>query len=192
LKDPPLRDRNCGLSPRLRKEDPLPTGTYLSLPQVREAAQRLGTFTIRDLAEELDVHWTAASRRLNELLAEGMVSTAGLRHSGRGRPAALFRFAKPEFRDRVQRRKEPPPEKLVARRFVRSGNLTSGRATRTGSAIVNELIREVAPQGVRVRKRSHRMEYIVDGKVVATSSTTPGASSLKETRSHLRKAGIAA
>jgi hypothetical protein len=189
LKDLPLRARNCGLSPRLRKEDPLPSGIYLSLPQVREAAQRLGTFTVSDLAEELGVRRKAASLRLDELLAEGMVCTHA---PSSGRRAALFRFVKPEFRDHVQRRKEPPPEKLVARRFARSGDLTSGRATRTGSAIVNELIREVAPQGVRVRKRSHRMEYILDGEVVATSSTTPGASSLKQTRSHLRKAGIAA
>lgn len=172
----------------------MPQGVLVPFPEARAAAQRLRVFTVPELAEALGVKDRgAAARKVEELIAGGMVRSNGMRRGRRGRPAQLYAFVKPDFKDTTRRRKEPPPEKvLTGGRFVRSGDLVSGRKTRTGTAIVDELLREVTPQGVRVRRRSHRLDYIVNGQVVATSSLTPGASSLKKTRSNLRKAGIAA
>lgn len=90
----------------------------------------------------------------------------------------------------VNRRKEETPEARVVRLTPR-GTVTGVGSFRSGSKLVDELIRQVAPQGLRVRHRKHKFEFVTpEGDVVANCSTTPGASSLGGTRRQLRLAGF--
>lgn len=92
----------------------------------------------------------------------------------------------------INRRKEETPEAQVVRLQPR-GTVTGVGSFRSGSKLVDELIRQVAPQGLRVRHRKHKYEFVDrNGLVVANCSTTPGASSLSRTRGQLRQNGFRA
>lgn len=93
---------------------------------------------------------------------------------------------------RAQRRKEPTPESTVVQMVRRQEAIAGTGATRFSSPLVASLAREVAAQGVTTRKTKHKIEFVKDGRVIASASSTPGASSLKQTRGKLRQAGVAA
>lgn len=172
----------------------------VSFNSIRSAAQTMGTFTAPELAADLGISRATTQSHLDALVLEGMVRSlpGQFRRGSKGRPPQLYEFIRPDVPgQKASRPRRRPPEREVVELFgsirpTRNTQTGSGRATRTGSTIVNGLIREVRKQGVEIRQTSHKVEYLKDGRVIASSSKTPGASSLKETRSHLRKAGIAA
>lgn len=175
-------------------------GIAASFGTARTTMQTLGSATAPELADHMGIGRGTAQELLDALVLEGMVRSNGVRRGQRGRPPYIYEFIRPRV-EPGQKSSHPtqaPPEKVVVAQFGKlhnrrqNGQHRSGRAMRTGSGIVDGLIREVRKQGVEVRKTAHKVEYLKDGRVIANSSKTPGASSLKQTRSELRKAGIAA
>lgn len=155
---------------------------------VRDAAIKLDTFEFVDLQRALpDLSEPTLRRWVRRLEDRGVVASE---HVGRTKVYAYV----PAESDGTTRRRYEAPEKEATRLAgpvkVTGGDVVSGRNTRTGSSIVNELIRQVRPYGVTVEKTKHRVDFVLDGVVIANASGTPGASSLKQTRSELRKAGV--
>lgn len=161
-------------------------GNYEAL--VRDAVVALDTFEFVDVQRRLpEVSENTLRRWLRAFEDRGWITSE--RVDGRN----LYGYVPAEGHT-AARPKNTTPEVLATREAgtatVRGGNGPSGRVARVGTPIVDALIREAAPHGVTVTFSAHRVEYRLDGRIVATSSKTPGASSLKGTRSQLRKAGV--
>lgn len=156
---------------------------------VRDAAIELDTFEFVDLQRALPDLSEATLRRWVRTLEDKGVFTAE-----RVGNAKVYAYVPPEA-DGTKRRRYEAPEKEATRLagpvHVRGDAVAgTGKGTRSGSSIVNELIREVRPFGITVEKTKHTVSFVRDGVVIANASSTPGASSLKQTRSELRKAGV--
>jgi predicted transcriptional regulator len=156
----------------------------------RDAMVKLGIFTIYELAEEAEVSDQVARNWVKRYEEKGVVTHEVVDRTH------LFEYHPPEA-GKTQRRRHEAPEKLAVRQFgsitrMRGGQVTSGRNMRTGSTIVNQLIRRVkaADPSIETRKTAHRVDFIKDGQVIANCSSTPGASSLKGTEGQLRQAGV--
>jgi DNA-binding transcriptional ArsR family regulator len=161
--------------------------------KVRDAAVGLDTFDFVDLQRVLpDLSEGTIRRWLRRLEDRGVVQSERV---GTGK---VYAYVKPTNNAPSSRPRKPTPEKEAARlapdMFAgrRRGDVTSGRHARTGSGIVNALIREVravAPE-VTIKRTSHKIVFMRDGVEIAGCSSTPGASSLKKSRAELRKAGV--
>lgn len=157
---------------------------------IRDVAVRLDTFTLDDLAGEFpEVSGSTLKRWTARLVERGTLAVE--RVDG----VNVYAYVKPEG-GHVARRRHESPESIAARttRLPARGRAVqgTGKGTRSGSSVVNELLRELRsdwPQ-VDVRKRTHKFAFLVDGREVSNCSTTPGASALGETRRLLRNAGI--
>lgn len=152
---------------------------------VRDAAIKLGVFEFVSLQRELpEISEGTLRRWLRTFEDAGMLEAEQIDGS------KVYAYTKPEG-STPARPKIAPPENAVRVRERRSGSVagTGGRAG-VGSPIVDALIREVRPYGVTFTTSKHRVEFRIDGVIVATSSKTPGASSLKGTRGQLRAAGV--
>jgi hypothetical protein len=154
---------------------------------VRDAAIKLDTFDMRTLMTQLpDMSEATARRWVNTLVERGTLEKDG----------NLYAYVKPTATV-TSRPKAPTPEAVARSMFsarrARGGSIAgSGRGRRAGGHIVNALLREVrtvAPH-VEVVQTAHKFSFRVDGREVATCSSTPGASSLKGSRESLIKAGI--
>lgn len=155
-------------------------GNYETL--VRDAIVTLGTFDFSDLQLELgSVSENTLRRWLRSFEQAGMIE------SERVDGAKLYAYVKPEGDTRARPKHARPED--VARRTVRGAVAGTGRA-RVGTPLVDELIREASSYGVTWTTSKHRVEFRLDGRIVATASKTPGASSLKQTRADLRRAGV--
>jgi hypothetical protein len=158
---------------------------------VRDAAIQLDTFEFVDLQRALpDVSEPTLRRWVRALEERGIFA------SERVGPAKVYAYVREEGTSPARPR-HATPEQEATRDAARSGSYASGTAiagtgkgTRSGSSIVNELIREVRPYGITIEKTKHTVSFTRGGVVIATASSTPGASSLKQTRSELRKAGV--
>jgi tRNA splicing endonuclease len=154
---------------------------------VRDAAIKLDTFDMRTLMNELpDMSEATARKWVNTLVERGTLEKDG----------NVYAYVKPTATV-TSRPKAPTPEAVARSMFsvrrARGGQVSgSGRGRRAGGHIVNALLREVrtvAPH-VEVVQTAHKFSFRVDGREVATCSSTPGASSLKGSRESLIKAGI--
>lgn len=155
---------------------------------VREAGQKLDTFDIDALDAEIPALTRAGIQRAcRQLVAEGTFSEA---RDGRRK---IYAWEKPTGPN-APRPKQAPPEAAVVE-FARKGGVPvagTGKQLRSGSPIVDELLRELRDWPiVEIVKRKHKFSFLIYGKEVAHCSTTPGASALGETRRHLNRAGIA-
>lgn len=150
---------------------------------VRDAARRLGTFTLDELRGVVPVSDVTLYRWLGAWVDRG---TLEVERVGKCNVYAVVEF-KGSHPTHAPRSAPKPWEGATERG---GGQASSGRRRRSGSPLVDKLIREVTPHGVTITKSAHRIEYRLDGKIVATSSRTPRASSLKDTRKELRKAGV--
>lgn len=178
----------------------------------REAAERLGTFTMLQLCAELgiDREWARYSLR-NELLADGVIAPTGeFRKCGtpekpqRGRPAIIYRYiggvsarvrkamvAPPA--PKVNREKRPPVEietrQLVqARRPQRAG---TGRRRGKRDNEMAKLVAAARRAGAQVSYTGsghHRIEW--HGQQVVIPSTPSDHRSLPNSRALLRRHGI--
>lgn len=179
----------------VEEEAPTPTvaetkvrefGNYRTL--VRDAVIKLGTFGFVDLQRELpDLSEGTLRRWLRTLEDEGHVES--VRAEGRN----VYAYMKPEGTTPARPKRATPEQeatRMAALAPARATVAGTGRAVRSGASIVDALIREVRPYGVEVTFSAHRVEYRKDGRIIATSSKTPGASSLKGTRGELRRAGV--
>jgi DNA-binding transcriptional ArsR family regulator len=161
--------------------------------KVRDAAVGLDTFEFVDLQRALpDLSEGTIRRWLRRLEDRGIVQ------SERVGTAKVYAYVPPTDNAPSSRPRRETPEKEAARLAPdifagrRRGDVTSGRYARTGSGIVNALIREVravAPE-VTIKRTSHKIVFMRDGVEIAGCSSTPGASSLKKSRAELRKAGV--
>lgn len=156
--------------------------------EVREVAYELtqagNLFLTADVSIALGITTQTALRYLREWEAHGMLECT--------QEGTSFLWGRVVHESEpVNRRKEQAPEMAVVHEFKRQEVAGTGRA-RTGSPLVDQLIREVAPQGVTIKRRKHKVEFVKDGQVLANASSTPGASSLKKTRGQLRQHGIQA
>lgn len=151
---------------------------------VRDAAIKLDTFDMRTLMTELpDMSEATARKWVNTLVERGTLERDG----------NVYAYVKPEATV-TSRPRTPTPEAVAvfSARRARGQVSGSGRGRRAGGHIVNALLREVrsvAPH-VDVVQTAHKFSFRVDGREVATCSSTPGASSLKGSRESLIKAGI--
>lgn len=152
---------------------------------VRDAAIRLGTFEIASIIEALpDLSEGTVRRYVKAMADDGLFEVE--RIDGRN----VYTYSKPEGPTKA-RPKRATPEAEAVRDAPSRGRVVAGAGrAKVGSPVVDALIREVAPYGVTVTFSKHRVEYRLDGRVVATSSKTPGASHLDGTRKELRKAGV--
>ena len=157
--------------------------TYRAEERMRDAVRRLQMFTFNEIQQDTRLSASSVDNWLKTFQARGWVKR------GRYGKTYLYHYVEPA-KGETRRVKRTPAERAVVDRSGPMGDKVSGKRTRTGSPLVDGLIRRASAQGVRVRKRKHRVEYLVDDRVVATSSGTPGASSLKDTEAQLRKAGI--
>jgi DNA-binding transcriptional ArsR family regulator len=162
--------------------------------KVRDAAVKLDTFDFVDLQRALpDLSEGTIRRWLRRLEDRGVVQSERV---GTGK---VYAYVTPTNNAPSSRPRKPTPEKEAARLAPdifagrRRGDVVAGtRSTRVGSGIVNALIREVravAPE-VTIKRTSHKVVFMRDGVEIAGCSSTPGASSLKKSRSLLRKAGV--
>lgn len=155
---------------------------------IRDAAVKLDLFGIEEMQAELpDVSEHTLRRWLRHLVGRGVLTservdgkTVWAHERATGPNKARPRHATPE----EEARRNAPP---VPRRGAAVAG--TGRA-RVGTPVVDELIREAAEFGVTVTTSKHRVEYRRNGRVIATSSKTPGASHLGGTRKQLRDAGV--
>lgn len=153
---------------------------------VRDMARKLDTFDA-DLIDEALPMLTrnAILRELRELVAEGMLETE---RDGRSK---LYALVKPKGGPTERPKHKPPELRIVEQARRTSGPIAgTGRQHRSGSPLVDELIREVRPFGVEIKRSKHQIQYLLGGTVVASSSKTPGASSLADTRRDLIAAGV--
>lgn len=157
---------------------------------IRDKGRELGVFTVREMCEALpDITEVTIRRWLRHYEDEGMF------YAERVGTAKLYEFQKAEG-PHVPRPKHTPIEREAVRTFsiprLRGGVAIAGTGGGrvSGSKIVDELAREVRAYGVTTRKTKHRIDFIKDGKVIANSSSTPGASHLGQTRRQLIEAGV--
>jgi hypothetical protein len=155
---------------------------YRAEERMRDAVRRMEFFTFDEIMQATRLSHVTVDLWLKTFQARGWVTR------GKYGRAYLYRYVKPA-KGGSRRVKRIPAEKESVDRSAPI-QAASGRRYRTGSPLVNDVIRRVSGQGIQVRKRKHRLDFIRDGQVIATSSTTPGASSLKDTESQLRKAGV--
>jgi hypothetical protein len=157
---------------------------------IRDAAQKLGTFTFEEIS---DATPTVSDQSLRKWLPifekREWISAVKV---GRTK---LYEYTPPTGSSPARPRHESP-EKMAQRMAgpapVRGGIVAGTGRTRSGSTIVNELMREVralAPD-VTVKRTAHKFVFMRDGEQLAGCSKTPGASSLKDTRRDLIAAGI--
>jgi DNA-binding Lrp family transcriptional regulator len=159
---------------------------------VRDAAVKLDTFGIVDMQRELpDLSEATIRRWVRKLEDRGVIE--GVRDG----VAKVYAYKTPTTTAPTTRPRRETPEKEAARTatpvlFQRRGGVVAGagRGERAGSTIVNELLREVRPHGLEIKRTSHKIVFVREGVEIANCSTTPGASSLKETRRSLQKAGV--
>jgi DNA-binding transcriptional ArsR family regulator len=160
---------------------------------VRDAAVKLDTFGLVDLQRELpDLSEGTIRRWLRRLEERGIVTAERIGVT------KVYAYVPPENNAPASRPRTETPEKAATRLAPdvfasrRRGDVTSGRHTRVGSSIVNALIREVRglDNAVTVKRTAHKIAFMRDGVEIAHCSSTPGASSLKQSRAALRKAGI--
>jgi FaeA-like protein len=152
---------------------------------IRDAGQRLGTFGFADLNDALPMlSETTLRRELPKLVR------AGVFNEERVGNAKVWAFERPSGGPTHRPKHEPPERKVIELARRQSQIAGTGRGPRASSSIVNELIREVLPLGVEVDRTKHQILFKVGGTIVSSCSKTPGASSLKETRSKLIAAGV--
>jgi DNA-binding transcriptional ArsR family regulator len=162
--------------------------------KVRDAAVKLDTFEFVDLQRALpDLSEGTIRRWLRRLEDRGIVQ------SERVGAAKVYAYTPPTNNAPSSRPRRETPEKEAVRNAPdmfagrRRGDVVAGtRSARAGSGIVNALIREVravAPD-VTIKRTSHKVVFVRDGVEISGCSSTPGASSLKKSRSLLRKAGV--
>lgn len=160
---------------------------------VRDVAVRLDTFEIVDLQRELPDLAEATIRRWVRRLEDRGIITAERVGTGK-----VYAYVPPEDNAPASRPRGDSPEKIAQRAmatptpFPRRGAAVAGagRGERSGSSIVNALLREVRPYGLEIKRTAHKIVFMRDGAELAHCSSTPGASSLKKTRADLRKAGV--
>jgi tRNA splicing endonuclease len=158
--------------------------------RVRDAAIRLETFTKADMHSECEGWASPATvdRWLAKLVDDEVLSVERVGNKN------LYAYEGARDGAHVPRTKHEPPERIATRLAgpaPRRGSVEGiGKGERVGSPVVDALVREVRQHGVTIRRTKHRIDYVLGDRVIAHSSKTPGASSLKETRSDLRKAGI--
>jgi DNA-binding Lrp family transcriptional regulator len=159
---------------------------------VRDAAVKLDTFGIVDMQRELsDLSEATIRRWVRKLEDRGVIEAA------RDGVAKVYAYVPPATTAPASRPRRESPEKEAVRLatpspFPRRGRAVAGagRGERAGSSIVNELLREVRPHGLDIKRTAHKIVFVRDGVEIANCSTTPGASSLKDTRRNLQKAGV--
>lgn len=164
-------------------------GNYSTV--VRDKVIELDTFDFVTLQSALpEISEGTLRRWLSHFEARGVVSSV---RDGRAR---VYAYA-PVEGEQVARRRQETPEALAARdRSIQVPSrgvavAGSGKQQQSGSSVVNELLRELRgfPQ-VQAVKRKHKFAFMIDGREVASCSTTPGASALGGTRKALRDAGV--
>lgn len=157
---------------------------------VRDAARELGTFTFKEISDATP----GISDQSLRLVLPRLEREEILDSTKVGREK-LYDYVRPTGPTPARPRHETP-EKMAMRMAgpaPRRGGIVEGTGSNTkisGSTIVNQLARQVREYGVTVRKSKHRVEFVLDGKVIAHSSRTPGASALGGTRKQLRNAGV--
>lgn len=154
---------------------------------VRDAVVRLDTFDMVELQRELpDLAEGTVRRWVRRLEERGLLTSE--RVDGRNVYALTERPSGPTNRPRYV-----APE-VEAKTMVRDSAPVAGTGggVRAGVPIVDELIREVRglDPDIKVKRRSHKFAFMRGDWEIASCSSTPGASSLKGTRSQLRKAGV--
>jgi hypothetical protein len=157
---------------------------------VRDAAQKLGTFSFEEISAATP---TVSDQSLRKWLPA--FERDGQLTSVRVGTAKLYDYVRPTGPTPARPRHESP-EKMAQRMAgpapKRGGVVAGTGRTRASSPVVDELLREVrtlAPD-VTVKRTAHKFVFMRDGKQLAGCSKTPGASSLKGTRRDLIAAGI--
>ena len=155
---------------------------------VRDAARRLGVFTFAEIAEDVPVSPATLRRWLAAWVEQGALECERV---GKG---YLYACVKPKgsHPTHAPRSAPKPWEAPEGCERVRIEGVSSrGRKRRSLGGAVAELEREARKHGVEVeREAGGHLRWIVPGKGYVRSSSTPGASSMKDTRAKLRKLGV--
>lgn len=157
---------------------------------VRDAAQKLGLFSFEEISAATPTVSDQTLRKWLPIMERDEQLT-----SVRVGKAKLYEYQRPTGPTPARPRHESP-EKMAQRMAgpapVRGGIVAGTGRTRAGSTIVNELLREVrrlAPE-IEVKRASHKYRFMRGKEEIARCSTSPGASSLSDTRRDLIAAGI--
>lgn len=159
---------------------------------VLAAGQKLDTFDLDALDAEIPMLTrTGISKAVRTLVDEGIFTEE---RDGRRK---IYAYEKPTGPTPARPKHALPETKVVE--LARRGGLQirgsavagTGQRTRSGSPIVDELLRELNDWPiVEIVKRKHKFSFKIDGREIASCSTTPGASGLAGTRRELNRAGI--
>lgn len=169
-------------------EGEIPPVRQTAEQKVRDALVKLGAATVQELASESGAGRQAVIYWLKKFEEAELVTKV------RVGKADLYEFVRPKGENKARPRKETPEAEAVrlhGRIVTRRGQQARTKRYRSGNTLVNDVIREAGALGVEITTSKHRVEYRVDGKVVAHSSRTPGAAtSMAKTRRELRAAGV--
>lgn len=151
---------------------------------IRDAAAELGTFTKVEIQEHTGLSVSSIYRWLSTWVANGTLEVEKVGASN------VYAYVKPAPGGSTHRRRVDPKPWEGAQRLTGTGQVRT-RAKRSGSPLVNELLREVrAFPEIRVTTSAHGYQFRRDDQVIASCARTPGGTSLKGTRKQLRDAGI--
>jgi predicted ArsR family transcriptional regulator len=151
---------------------------------IRDAAQKLDTFTRPEIEAELPQLANATIRRhLNELVDDGVLERERV-----GKPF-LYSFVKAEGPTPARPRQATPESLVIDRRF--RGSVTTGRRLRRSGREVRDTIRQVESQGAQIREAKHGYLVVKPDGTVADSvpKTTSDWRGMKNLRATLKRHG---
>lgn len=164
--------------------------------EVRDWARVLGTFSVNQLASEMQVSWATAKRHLEPLVAAGIIVELRERDAG-GRARWALRGAVPEHQRRRVRR--PPIDRETVEKFGDTIQVERGMPVPSLAAPkpsndkdVNSLVALAHAAGWPIENRAKHWVIVPPGAVrpIPVPSTPRGGGMVRAFRDQLRAAGL--
>lgn len=160
----------------------------LRFERVRDAARKLGEFTISELAYEADISTSSARNYLKKLVeAEIVGDPSHYRQVGTGRPSPVYEYIKPTDAGPQN------PHRKVESPSRRGGSpVHLDRRPKIADAEMDKLIEAAYKQGFRIKRdaKNHVRIFGRDNSVVSIPSTPSSSRTYKNKKAQLRSLGI--
>lgn len=152
------------------------------LERVRDAAIKLGTFTLAELAEELPELATATLRRwLAQLVEDGTLERERVGN------AHVYAYVPPETPEMASYRRQREASHYSGGSAVAG----SGKGRKIARSEVRKLLRTVERQGATIRQAKHGFLIQHDGEVITSvAKTTSDRRSMRNATGTIKRAGL--